>query len=264
SRPTAERLARTGALDAFGAGRRDLLLHIAELHRQHSRQRNEGARQLPLADAARTAPAGLPDLDADERLAAELGVLGLDASGHLMAGHQDFLRELGVVPAREVRDAEHGATVLVAGAKAATQTPPIRSGKRVIFVTLDDLTGLVDLAFFEDSHEASAHTVFHSWLLLVRGTVQRRGPRSFSVVGEAAWDLAELAGLRRTGGLEAVAGRLAAQPVTGPRPAPPGRTIAPAGGGHALHPWADLRPAGDGAAGAGARKLWHASPGSAG
>ncbi|CAM5391932.1 DNA polymerase IV [Streptomyces violaceorubidus] len=73
--------------------------------------------------------------------------------------------------------------MLVAGAKAATQTPPIRSGRRVIFSTLDDGSGLVDLAFFDDSHDACAHTVFHSWLLLVRGVVQRRGPRSLSVVG---------------------------------------------------------------------------------
>jgi hypothetical protein len=39
-------------------------------------------------------------------------------------------------------------------------------------VTLEDGSGLVDLAFFDDSHEACAHTVFHSGLLLVRGTVE--------------------------------------------------------------------------------------------
>lgn len=102
----------------------------------------------------------------------------MDASRHLMGDHQAFLTELGVVPAARLRDVEHGRTVLVAGAKAATQTPPIRSGKRVIFTTLDDGTGLVDLAFFDDSHEACAHTVFHSFLLLVRGVVQRRAPRA--------------------------------------------------------------------------------------
>jgi hypothetical protein len=54
--------------------------------------------------------------------------------------------------------------------------PPIRSGKRVVFSALDDGTGLVDLAFFGDSHDACARTVFRSWLLLVRGVVQRRVP----------------------------------------------------------------------------------------
>ncbi len=307
SRPVAERLARVGALDAFGANRRDLLLHIAELHRG---QRGAPPGQLPLgggpdpsgtgtdtgpgggpgpaAAAEQAAPAGLPDLDEDERLGAELSVLGLDASRHLMADHRRLLDELGVVSARRLRDpahARHGDVVLVAGAKGATQTPPIPSGKRVIFTTLDDTTGLVDCAFFEDSHDACAHTVFHSWLLLVRGVVQRRGgpgSRALSVVGSAAWDLAELARLRREGGLAAVTDRLTADPP-GPEPAaaPAGSGADEAGEGprgearkeregrsirletgYELHPWADLRPPGESVKHS--RKLWHQSPGSAG
>ncbi|MFE3852160.1 DNA polymerase III subunit alpha [Streptomyces griseorubiginosus] len=318
SRPVAQRLAQVGALDSFGANRRDLQLHLTELHRGG---RGAGGGQLPLAGGRRTAPAGLPDLSSVERLSAELGVLAMDVSRNLMDDHQDFLRELGVVGARRLREARHGETVLVAGAKVATQTPPIRSGKRVIFTTLDDGTGLVDLAFFDDSHDACAHTVFHSWLLLVRGVVQRRGPRSLSVVGAAAWNLAELVELRNEEGLDAVAARLAEPvPVPGAGPGsegagdesgvraggragdssggptgdraegpagdpsgrqdgdPPGRRAGdpaerpvgdPTGGrriqmptGYELHPWADLRPAGQEASQV--RKLWHQSPGSAG
>ncbi|MFI1369807.1 DNA polymerase III subunit alpha [Streptomyces griseochromogenes] len=264
SRPLAQRLAQVGALDAFGANRRDLQLHLTELHRG---TRGAGGGQLPLAGGRETASAGLPDLTSAERLSAELGVLSMDASRNLMDDHQVFLKELGVVSARRLREARHGETVLVAGAKAATQTPPIRSGKRVIFSTLDDGTGLVDLAFFDDSHDACAHTVFHSWLLLVRGVVQRRGPRSLSVVGSAAWNLAELVELRAEGGLDEVAARLA-EPVQGrPDGADPtgGRRIQlPTG--YEMHPWADLRPAGQEASQGPStvRKLWHQSPGSAG
>ncbi|MGW1537707.1 DNA polymerase III subunit alpha [Streptomyces aureus] len=288
SRPLAQRLAQVGALDAFGANRRDLRLHLTELHRG---SRGAGGGQLPLSGGRNTASAGLPDLSSAERLSAELGVLSMDTSRNLMDDHQEFLEELGVVTARRLREARHGETVLVAGAKAATQTPPIRSGKRVIFSTLDDGTGLVDLAFFDDSHDACAHTVFHSWLLLVRGVVQRRGPRSLSVVGSAAWNLAELAELRAESGLDGVAARLSA-----PAPGAPGRPSADGsrsgdgagdgrgrggadgdragdGGpsrsrtirmptGYEMHPWADLRPAGEGPAGG--KKLWHQSPGSAG
>ncbi|UGY90581.1 DNA polymerase III subunit alpha [Streptomyces gobiensis] len=260
SRPVAENLARVGALDAFGGNRRDLLLHIAELHRGQ-RGASKGAAQLPLAEATAPPPAGLPDLDREERLSAELGVLGMDASRHLMGDHQEFLTELGVCSAQRLSEARHGDTVLVAGAKAATQTPPIRSGKRVIFVTLDDGTGLADLAFFEDSHAACAHTVFHSWLLLVRGTVQRRGPRSLSVVGAAAWDLAELAELRRTGGLDAVAARLAEHAAADSVFTAPDRGIR-LETGYELHPWADLQPPGESMKNG--RKLWHSSPGSPG
>ncbi|MFD9391604.1 DNA polymerase III subunit alpha [Streptomyces sp. NPDC060000] len=290
SRPLATRLAQVGALDAFGANRRDLQLHLTELHRG---ARGAGGGQLPLAGGRRTGSAGLPDLSSAEKLSAELGVLSMDASRHLMDDHRSFLDELGVVSARRLRETRHGETVLVAGAKAATQTPPIRSGKRVVFTTLDDGTGLVDLAFFEDSHDACAHTVFHSWLLLVRGVVQRRGPRSLSVVGAAVWNLAELLEVRREEGLEGVAARLAdpggvpdaGAPDAGDDGDGPARSRlagsdglpAPAGSaaqdamerrrirmstGYEMHPWADLRPAGEGPAVG--RKLWHQSPGSAG
>ncbi|MEU9037087.1 DNA polymerase III subunit alpha [Streptomyces sp. NPDC048352] len=277
-RPVAERLAQVGALDAFGANRRDLLLHLAELHGAQraagvlggrgggqggggagSRAGGRGAAQLPLGGGRSTATVGLPDLTEAERLSAELGVLGMDASRHLMDDHQAFLTELGVTPARRLRDTEHGRTVLVAGAKAATQTPPIRSGKRVIFTTLDDGTGLVDLAFFDDSQEACAHTVFHSFLLLVRGVVQRRGPQSLSVVGAAAWNLAELVELREHSGLEAATARLA-EPQAGGT-ADTGRRIH-LPNGYEMNPWADLQPPGERAATG--RKLWHSSPGSAG
>ncbi|MFF7730360.1 DNA polymerase III subunit alpha [Streptomyces sp. NPDC008001] len=273
ARPVAERLARVGALDAFGGNRRDLLLHIAELHRgqrhgQRHGQPRGGATQPTLVDGVRAEPIGLPDLDAEERLGAELGVLGMDASRHLMSDHRAFLGELGVIPARRLQGARHGETVLVAGAKAATQTPPVRSGRRVIFTTLDDGTGLVDCAFFDDSHPACAHTVFHSWLLLVRGVVQRRGPRSLSVVGAAAWDLAQLTRLRAEGGLDAVAALLA-EGTTSSAAAPSSASGTDASGrrihlptGYVMHPWADLRPAGEGTPTG--RKLWHASPGSAG
>ncbi|MDN3247809.1 DNA polymerase III subunit alpha [Streptomyces sp. ZSW22] len=285
SRPLAGRLAQVGALDAFGANRRDLQLHLTELHRGARGGRGD---QLPLSGGRRTAPAGLPDLTSAEKLSAELGVLSMDASRNLMDDHRTFLRELGVVSAKRLREARHGETVLVAGAKAATQTPPVRSGRRVIFSTLDDGSGLVDLAFFDDSHDACAHTVFHSWLLLVRGVVQRRGPRSLSVVGSAAWNLADLLEVRREEGLEGVAARLAGtggkgqddDPEGGParrrlagsdgRPAPAGsaaqdpmeRRKIRMSTGYEMHPWADLRPAGEGPAVG--RKLWHQSPGSAG
>ncbi|WP_327711875.1 DNA polymerase III subunit alpha [Streptomyces sp. NBC_00464] len=267
-KPAAERLAQVGALDAFGANRRDLLLHLSELHRA---QRGAGSggpgAQLPLGGGHRTGSIGLPDLNEAERLSAELGVLSMDVSRHLMSDHHAFLKELGAVSAKRLREARHGDTVLVAGAKAATQTPPVRSGRRVVFTTLDDGTGLVDLAFFDDSHAACAYTVFHSWLLLVRGVVQRRGPRSLSVVGAAAWNLAELAELRRTGGLDAVAARLAEVPVpeegaaSHESPVDDGRRIRMPTG-YEMNPWSDLQPPGEGAPTG--RKLWHQSPGSAG
>ncbi|MET7657171.1 DNA polymerase III subunit alpha, partial [Streptomyces sp. NPDC005486] len=170
SRPTAERLAEIGALNSLHDGRltrRDLLLQIAELHRA-SRTRSAGKGQLPIeaGPVGGAEPSGLPELTGREALSAELSTLGIDVSKHLMEHHHRLLREIGATDAAHLAGLRAGQQVLVAGVRASTQTPPIASGKRIIFVTLEDGSGLVDLAFFEDSHPACAHTVFHSGLLL--------------------------------------------------------------------------------------------------
>ncbi|MFJ9026522.1 DNA polymerase III subunit alpha [Streptomyces sp. NPDC102259] len=265
SLPVAQRLIRIGALEALSPGltRRDLLLQATELHRQlRNRATTDG--QLPLGGELVTAePSGLPDMTSRDKLGAELDTLSIDVSRHLMEHHHRLLRELGATDAAHLRRMVPGQKVLVAGVRASTQTPPIPSGKRVIFTTLEDGSGLVDIAFFEDSHEACAHTVFHSGLLLVRGTVEARGPRR-TVVGERAWDLDEVAAARRDHGPQAALDLLG---QTGPAPTPaqpaaPQRTLADGTAGARLHPYADLQPAGTRSADL--RRLGHRSLGSAG
>ncbi|MCN9243936.1 DNA polymerase III subunit alpha [Streptomyces sp. RY43-2] len=264
SRPVAERLAEIGALTPLHDGRltrRDLLLQISEVHRQ-SRTRAAGTGQLPLDAGAvgGSEPSGLPELTGRETLSAELSSLGIDVSRHLMEHHHRLLREIGATDAAHLAGVRPGRQVLVAGVRAATQTPPIPSGRRIIFVTLEDGSGLVDLAFFEDSHPACAHTVFHSGLLLVRGTVQVRGTRR-TVVGTMAWDLEQIAAARRDHGPEAALALLGADRPH-PTPAQPQRTLANGTTGARLHPYADLLPAGDRSADL--RKLGYTSPGAAG
>ncbi|PKW06853.1 DNA polymerase III, alpha subunit [Streptomyces sp. 1222.5] len=264
SRPVAERLAEIGALNSLHDGhltRRDLLLQIAELHRQ-SRSRSAGKGQLPFDTHAvgGAEPSGLPELTGREALSAELSTLGIDVSKHLMEHHHRLLREIGATDAAHLAGLRAGQQVLVAGVRASTQTPPIASGKRIIFVTLEDGSGLVDLAFFEDSHPACAYTVFHSGLLLVRGTVQVRGTRR-TVVGTMAWDLDEIAAARRDNGPEAALALIGSRHPH-PTPAQPGRTLANGTTGARLHPYADLQPAGSRSADL--KKFGYTSQGSAG
>ena len=101
----------------------------------------------------------------------------------------------------------------MAGVKVATQTPPIRSGRRVVFLTLDDSTGPVDATFFEDAQAGYAMTVFHSWLLLVRGTLRRTGPRGVSLLATGCWELPVLRQAWIDGGLDAVHALLDADPL---------------------------------------------------
>ena len=160
---------------------------------------------LDLGDApGQTEASGLPEMTGAERVRAELDVLGLDVSAHVMDAYAGFLTELGTTRARDLLGCRSRQEVLVAGVKVATQTPPIRSGRRVVFVTLDDASGPLDATFFEDAQVGYASTVFHSWLLVVRGVVRRTGPRGVSMQALGCWELPALHARYLAGGMAAV------------------------------------------------------------
>ncbi|WP_410050099.1 OB-fold nucleic acid binding domain-containing protein [Actinomadura sp. CNU-125] len=184
----------------------------------------------------------------------------MDVSRHVLSFYRPLLAALRAVPAADLPRRPPGTDVLVAGVKVATQTPTVRSGQRVIFATLDDATGPVDLAFFESVQDRCAATVFGSWLLAVRGRVRRAGGRAVSITATACWDLAFLEEERRRGGPEAVR---AAMARPGPSGRPVGRRIVQPTG-FAMSPYSDVGHAGSPAASRPPAKLWHASTGSSG
>jgi len=155
---------------------------------------------------------GLPEMTATERVRAELEILGLDVSRHVMNFYVPFLDELGVTRSVDLLHRRSKSDLLVAGVKVATQTPPIRSGRRVIFLTLDDSTGPVDATFFEDAQGPYAATVFHSWLLVVRGELRRTGRQGVSLRATGAWELPALHELWQAEGIDAVRAELARVP----------------------------------------------------
>jgi error-prone DNA polymerase len=212
-------------------------------------------------------PSGLPEMTTLERMRAELEILGLDVSQHAVAPYDPFLDALGVTRSRDLLRRRSRAELLVAGVKVATQTPPIKSGRRVVFLTLDDGTGPVDATFFEDAQGPYAATVFSSWLLLVRGELRRTGRRGVSVRATGAWELPPLHAIWQQArhseeGLARVRAELArvAEP-TGAEPAQ--RRVLLHSSGFKMSPYSDVRPAGDPVTQVG-RHLWHRSPGSPG
>ncbi|WP_073375331.1 PHP domain-containing protein [Nocardiopsis flavescens] len=189
SAPALDDLVLVGALDALtgadregGPDRRDVLLHAHALLRAHP-PRAAGEGQLALRTgpdrvrAGRAAPMTHP-----ERLAEEGRVLGYEISGHVMDRHADRLAELEarqsprLVAAADLHREPTGATVAVAGLKVAVQTPPMRSGRRVIFASVEDRTGLVEAAMFADAQEHGAAVLRSEPFVVVTGRVRRSAP----------------------------------------------------------------------------------------
>jgi error-prone DNA polymerase len=208
-----------------------------------------------------------------DRVRTEVEVLGLDVSHHVVDFYAPMLDALTatrppLVRGRDFLALRSQAEILIAGVKVAVQTPPVRSGRRVIFLTLDDATGPVDAAFFDDVQGPYASTVFSSWLLLVRGELRRTGPRGVSLRATGAWDLGAVHEEWRTGGVEAVTEMVAASPR--PTPSEGSRRVLVHASGFRQSPYADIKPSGGDHAKAptpakvAPLKLWHSSPGSSG
>jgi error-prone DNA polymerase len=155
-------------------------------------RRSEALPAPPAADRTPPDIFSLPEYTDAERVRAELEVLGLDASRHLVSFFEPLIADLGVTRASDLHRCRSDERVMVVGVKVASQTPAIRSGQRIIFLTLDDATGPVDVTVFESVQPKVAKTVFHSFVLAVVGTVRRTGKKGVSVVAEDVWDLVAL------------------------------------------------------------------------
>jgi error-prone DNA polymerase len=223
ARPVTEALAHAGAFDRLpGANRRGHLFQAmtTEAAREGDQLTLDATPQPPLAH--------LKDYSDAEVVKAELEVLGVDATRHIVTFFEPLLRDLGVTRARDLRGRRGGSHVMVAGVKVASQTPAIRSGQRIIFLTLDDATGPVEITVFQSAQRPQlVKTVFHAYAMAVWGQLRRTGVGGVGIIAEEVWDLTALHRARGRGELrEAMAS-----------PADPRRP---------------------------SRRLWHASGGSAG
>ncbi|HYI45978.1 MAG TPA: DNA polymerase III subunit alpha [Actinomycetota bacterium] len=252
SRPVLENLVHVGALDSVESTRRrrELLWRIVDLISE-PKIRAGAQLALSLDEPVSESLPGLPAYTPLEETEAELDITGIDARRHIMSLYEPLLVELGCTSGDNLLRKRNDSWVWVAGVKVASQTPAIRSGQRIIFLTIDDLTGPIDVTIFERVQPRCARTVFHSWLQLVHGQVRKRGGASrvhrtdpnnvgITVVAEEVFDLAELAQDRNRGfsikdAINRQRHKQAAAGLTAPR--------------------GDLKPTG---------RLWHASGGSAG
>ena len=169
--------------------RRDLLLHLQDLYKLNGTQKvGQSQLTLELLPPPLTS-AGLPNLTAQERLQSEISVLGMEVSTHLLNSYGEFLNAIGAIKSSDVIKQRSGASLLIAGVKSALQTPPVRSGRRVMFLTIDDGYGCNDVTFFEDAQQSYAQLLRTSNLFLIRGQLRRTGPRGVSIRATQAWEL---------------------------------------------------------------------------
>ena len=129
-------------------------------------------------------PLGMPQQEASEvpRLAeptegeeilADYAATGLTLRRHPLALLRGRLQAMGLKTAGEVAQSRHGQLIRAAGIVTCRQRPATASG--VMFVTLEDETGYVNLVVWNDIVEKNRRQILGSRLLAVGGQVQKEG-----------------------------------------------------------------------------------------
>ncbi|MGE5654232.1 MAG: DNA polymerase III subunit alpha, partial [Bacillota bacterium] len=186
--PTLLNLIALGALDSLGD--RDLLLRQAMLHSSSSLLLGDNQPlQLGLIDeeigrknTLEPAPQA-PNLDRNPRsqVERELRLLGLAVTEHPLSFYRLALKQRGVILSSELARMPDGYLVRVAGLVVIRQTPPTRSKQRIIFFTLDDEDGLIDLTVFPRVQNQYAAVIMGSTALIVEGRLRKTGVNGISI-----------------------------------------------------------------------------------
>ena len=116
-------------------------------------------------------PAGLPAEPPGERVLRDYGAVGLSLKGHPLGFVRAQLGALGYWTAEAVSEAVSGELCAAAGLVLVRQAP--QSAEGVVFLTLEDETGVVNVVNWPGVFRRYRDTLMSSVLLGVRGEIQR-------------------------------------------------------------------------------------------
>jgi error-prone DNA polymerase len=189
ARPMVENLVKAGAFDSMGS-RRELLWELSEISNTGARprdrsQRNKG--QVALLEEGEVEAEGmaLPAASERDRAAGELAMMGVSVKRHPLYFAREKLRVMGVMEGARLGSLPEGKWVRVAGVVIARQRPPTKSGQTVVFVTLEDETGLIEVTVFERIYQRWGKVIFSNNALVVDGVLQKKGRYGTVVLGKS-------------------------------------------------------------------------------
>jgi len=126
----------------------------------------------PLFASSNTADSGSPltPMTSTERLNSDFRGTQLTIGKHPLAFHREKLDTLGVTPARELQFIPNGRPVRIAGAVICRQRPGTAKG--LLFLSLEDETGVSNAVVMPDVFDRERATILHNSYLIVAGEMQ--------------------------------------------------------------------------------------------
>ncbi len=187
-----ENLILAGAFDSLHPHRRGLLLRLDETltlavaHRAEMSHSGQGALAFGAWHTIPTPCAtDIADFSEWERFHWTWRITGICADTHPLALYRERLAHKGILSVEEACAQPTGTRVTVAGLNIRPHRPPTRSGKPILFTTVEDETDILQVVCFDEALETTTAVFLLSAAVIVRGTMERRGGGASLLVEQA-------------------------------------------------------------------------------
>ncbi|HEV7306041.1 error-prone DNA polymerase [Ensifer sp.] len=194
SRSALERLADADAFRSIGLDRRKALWAVKALDEKSAAERLPLFDLKPLEDLRPEPAVSLPEMLPGEQVINDYRYLSFSLKAHPVSFLRPQLSEQGIVQSRALETAPVGRRVTVAGLVLVRQRPG--SAKGVIFMTIEDETGVANAIVWPKVFAAYRPVVMGARLVKIRGRLQRESS-VIHVVAEHIEDITPMLGLLR-------------------------------------------------------------------
>ncbi|MBW2317359.1 MAG: DNA polymerase III subunit alpha [Deltaproteobacteria bacterium] len=182
NRRVIESLIKCGAFDCTGAKRSQMMAVLdeaMEIGQKIQKDRMDG--QISLFEAFPSQGmdivySGFPDIkewDEDERLNYEKNSLGFFITGHPLEKYDAIIRKFANTNSLQVREASDGAVIRMAGIVRDFKRYNDRKGDVMAFVTLEDLSGFVEVTLFSSVYSSVTDLIYADAAIFVEGRVTK-------------------------------------------------------------------------------------------
>jgi DNA polymerase III alpha subunit len=160
-------LARAGAFQSFFPERRQALWEtLVHLKKKHP---------TPLLDLLKKSPEECVEeqikaMTPVEEITTDFKMMNLSTRDHLMSFYRDWAKSHGILACTDLKSAEHGKRITVAGAVITRQRP--ETAKGFVFITMEDETGMANIIVKPPKFEEYKDKLLHHSFLAVTGKLQ--------------------------------------------------------------------------------------------
>jgi error-prone DNA polymerase len=186
-----ELLAEADAFRSLGLSRREALWAVKGMADEVGAERSA---PLVARQSVREAQVLLPFMSLPKEVAEDYRTTSLSLKRHPVSFYRDELAAMRAVPCASLKGMKNGRGVLVGGLVLVRQRPGTAKG--VVFLTLEDESGIANIVCWKDVFEANRRLVMGASFLVVHGQVQEASD-VIHVVAEGFTDLSARLGEMR-------------------------------------------------------------------